>query len=215
MFRPTLTASIAALVIATASAGAVSAQQMSAAAPASLTCGDIANLEAAHAAALVYYVAGWTDAESSSTGAGAMAPGDDAGAADDQMTADEMTADQTVDQTSADEATAAGGSQAVGGLTLSAAAVIQMCLTQPDSTIAEIIDAQGGSGVLGATGAPASAGTGAEPADDAAPAGGTDPVETAPMDTAPADPATEPTTPTEPMPADPEPTGDDTTTTAP
>jgi hypothetical protein len=121
-----------------------------------LTCGDIASLEAAHAAALVYYVAGYADAQRD---AGTPAP--------------------------------AGANTMVGGLTLSAAAILEACASQPTAFVRDVVAAQGGSG---GTAAPATA-----PAEETAPAeGATEPVpagDTAPAGetTAPADGTTAPT----------------------
>jgi hypothetical protein len=132
-----------------------------------LTCADIASLEPAHAAALVYYIAGFKDGQSGATvNPGAM----------------------------------------VGGLTLSAAAVIDACAADDTATIATVIDAQGGTGGSAAatTPAPTDAATSTEPApadaatDAMAPADGA----AAPADSgtdamAPADGAAAPATGTE------------------
>ncbi len=142
----------------TLSAFAASAHAQEAAKPApDLLCSDISTLEEAHAAALVYYIAGYLDAEAASAG------------------------------------TASAGNPAmVGGLTLSAAAVLEACAATPDQRVADAITAAGGSsGTAAAAPAPTEA---APPAEGAtatpAPAEGA----TAPADgaAAPADaPATE------------------------
>lgn len=76
-----------------------------------LECGDISTLEAAHAAALVYYIAGYADGRR------------DAGI------------------TPAPASTAM-----IGGLTMSAAAVLDACAASADSLVLDIIASQGGSG---------------------------------------------------------------------
>jgi hypothetical protein len=151
----------------TLSAFAASAQAQEAPRPAAeLLCSDIATLEEAHAAALVYYIAGYMDAEAAAIGA---AP--------------------------------AGDPAMVGGLTLSAAAVLEACAATPDQRVADAITATGGSsGTAAAVPAPTESTPPAEgtaaPADGAtAPADGAAvPGEAAPSDgtaTPPADGATE------------------------
>jgi hypothetical protein len=91
-----------------------------------LACSDISTLEAAHAAALVYYIAGYTDAQR------------DAGAPPPPPPDNGM----------------------IGGITLSASAIIEACAADPEALIRDVIAAQGGSS------APAAA----APAEDTAPA---------------------------------------------
>jgi hypothetical protein len=119
-----------------------------------LTCGDIATLEAAHAAALVYYVAGYADAQRD---AGTPAP--------------------------------AGANGMVGGLTLSAAAIIETCASQPTAFLRDVIATQGGAGGTAAPAtAPTEETTPTESATEPAPAGET----TAPAgETAPSGTTTE------------------------
>ncbi len=95
-----------------------------------LSCGDISTLEAAHAAALVYYVAGYVDGQRD---AGSPPPP----AADNGM---------------------------VGGITLSAAAVIDACVADPTALIRDKIATLGGSS------APASAAGTPPPVEQPAPA---------------------------------------------
>ena len=117
-----------------------------------LSCGDISTLEAAHAAALVYYIAGYVDAQRD-------AGSPPAPAADTGM---------------------------VGGITLSAAAVIEACTADPTALVRDKIATLGGSSAPAAT-APAES---PPPAEEAPPAEGAAPAEeTAP----PANGATETT----------------------
>jgi hypothetical protein len=106
-----------------------------------LACADISTLEAAHAAALVYYIAGYTDAQR------------DAGAPPPPPPDNSM----------------------VGGITLSASAVIDACAADPNALVRDVIAAQGGS-TAPAAAAPAQETAPAEepaPADQPAPAEGT------------------------------------------
>jgi hypothetical protein len=95
-----------------------------------LKCGDISTLEAAHAAALVYYIAGYADAQRD---AGTPRP----------------PTDTTM----------------VGGITLSAAAILKACTDDPEALVRDVIAANGGS----APPAPAPAES-APPAEETAPA---------------------------------------------
>ncbi|HHY50897.1 MAG TPA: hypothetical protein GYA10_14270, partial [Alphaproteobacteria bacterium] len=82
MRKLALSTSAAAILIA-AAAGSAVAQDATGTPPAQLTCSDISTLEAAHAAALVYYVAGYIDAQGAAAG-GAMAAGGGEAAPADQ-----------------------------------------------------------------------------------------------------------------------------------
>ena len=115
-----------------------------------LTCGDISTLEAAHAAALVYYIAGYVDARRDAGSPPAPAP-------DTGM---------------------------VGGITLSAAAVIDACIADPTALIRDKIATLGGSSAPAAT-APAES---PPPAEETPPAEGAAPAE----ETAPAEDTTAP-----------------------
>ena len=110
-----------------------------------LTCGAIAGLEDAHAAALVYYIAGYADATASAA-EGVGAPPDNG---------------------------------MLGGLTLSAAAVIEACAADEGQLVSDAIQGLGGSmGERAAETLP--------PAEEPAPADDA----MAPADEAPADDAT-------------------------
>lgn len=146
------------LVLTAFAAGAPSAQEGAAAID--LTCSDIASLGEAHAAALVYYIAGYQDAQ--------MSAGGEAMAAETAAPAE-------------GEAPAQQSAEMIGGVTLSAAAVITACQASPDMRVADVITAQGGSGAMpvAATAQPA-AGEQAEPAEATQPAEGADAEPTTP-----------------------------------
>jgi hypothetical protein len=117
-----------------------------------LACGDVSTLEAAHAAALVYYIAGYMDAQRD---AGSPPP--------------------------------AASNDMVGGITLSAAAVIDACAADPTALVRDKID------VLGGTSAPRTA----TPAQDSAPDDSAPTEEAAPAEdtTAPPEETPGPTSP--------------------
>ena len=98
---------------------------------AELLCSEIQTVEEAHAAALVYYIAGFVDGQQAASGTA--------------ITGDPAT---------------------VGGITLSAAAVLEACAASPDMLVAEAIAAQGGS--TGAAPAPAATAEETAPTGDSA-----------------------------------------------
>ena len=162
-------------------AGAAGAQENPSAID--LTCADIASLGEAHAAALVYYIAGYQDAQMSMEGAAApaepAAPAQNEAATDTQL-AGEGQADAEAAPAESETETQTVSAQLVGGVSLSAAAVLSACNDSADMRIADVILNLGGSGAIPA---PSSAGStpvqqtapadddaaGAEPAGDAAP----------------------------------------------
>ena len=165
-------------------AGAAGAQENTSAID--LTCADIASLGEAHAAALVYYIAGYQDAQMSMEGA--AAPAEQAAPAQNEAAQGEAATDtQPAGGADAEAAPAEGetetqtvSAQLVGGISLSAAAVLSACNDSAEMRIADVILNLGGSGAIPA---PTSAGStpaqqtapaddaaaGAEPAGDAAP----------------------------------------------
>lgn len=118
----------------TLSAFAASASAQEPARPAAeLLCSEISTLEEAHAAALVYYIAGFVDGQQAAAG---TAP--------------------------------AGNPDMVGGISLSAAAVLEACAASPELPVTDAIAAQGGS--TGAAPAPSAEEPAASPSETAVPA---------------------------------------------
>lgn len=155
----------ASVLVLTAFAGGASAQEGTAAID--LTCSDIASLGEAHAAALVYYIAGYQDAQMSAGGEAAAEP---AAPAEGETAPAEGAAAPAEGEAPAQQPATA---EMVGGVTLSAAAVITACQDSPDMRVADVITAQGGSGAMPvAASAQPPAGGQAEPAQDAQPAEG-------------------------------------------
>jgi hypothetical protein len=115
----------ATLIVAGLGTGLVHAQAP-ATGPAALRCSNIQELEPAHAAALIYYIAGYEDAI---------------------RDAQTQTAGGTTQGLTATEGVSAAAGAGVGTLTLSAQAIITACSQSPDSRIADVIISQGGSGV--------------------------------------------------------------------
>ena len=122
-----------------------------------LRCSALSDLAPAHAAALVYYIAGYGDATRN---------------AQTQLAAGTSVGGGAVDSLATRGMTSGGGAEAT--LTLSAEAIMTACGQSPDSRVTDIITSQGGSGVPPATAAPGPiqpSDPGPATSDDAAPAG--------------------------------------------
>lgn len=128
---------IALLSVLAAGAGIQSAQAQVADNEVSvLRCSALSDLTPAHAAALVYYIAGYGDATRN---------------AQTQLAAGTSVGGGAVDSLATRSMTS-GGAEAT--LTLSAQAIMAACAQSPDSRVTDIITSQGGSGVPPATAAP-------------------------------------------------------------